>query len=130
MLAGRLTRDPEMQYASNGEPWVRFSIAINKYSGAKDGDKPKEYTTFIPCVAWNRGKYELARIIAENFKKGNEIYVEGEIVVREWEKDGEKKKTTEVKVSAFEFVGPRATAAASASAPAGASEGDADLLDV
>jgi single-strand DNA-binding protein len=130
LLAGRLTRDPEMQFASNGEPWVRFSIAINEYSGAKEGEgKPKENTTFLNCVAWNRGKYELARIIAENFHKGSEIYVEGKIVVREWEgTDGQKRKTTEVRVSEFQFVGSKSAGgggAAAAEPPA-----DTDLLDV
>ena len=124
MLAGRLTRDPEMQFASNGEPWVRFSIAINKYRG---GEEKKEITTFINCVAWNRGKYELAKIIAEQFKKGQEIYVEGEIVVRDYEQEGQKRRITEVRVNAFEFVGPRMQGGAAAASP---SEGDTDLLDV
>ena len=129
MLAGRLTRDPELQYTQSGEPWVRFSIAINKFGGApKEGEQRKETTTFVNCVAWNRGKYELARIIAENFHKGSEIYVEGELSVREWEgTDGQKRKATEVRVSAFEFVGPRTQAG---SAPAAAAAGDeTDLLD-
>jgi single-strand DNA-binding protein len=126
MLAGRLTRDPELAYTSSGEPWVRFSIAINEYSG---GENKKETTTFMNCVAWNRGKYELARILAENFHKGSEIYVEGKLSVREWEgTDGQKRKTTEVKVDKFEFVGARtAGAAAAGEAPAG--DDTVDLLD-
>ena len=126
MGAGRLTREPEMQYASNGEPWVRFSIAINEYSG---GENKKETTTFLNCVAWNRGKYELARIIAENFHKGSEIYIEGKLVVREWTgDDGAKRKTTEIRVQEFQFVGARQ--AGGASTPAAAAEGETDLLDV
>lgn len=126
LLGGRLTRDPESQFASNGEMWVRFSIAINDYSGGGEGKERKETTTFINCVAWNRGKYELARIISENFKKGMEIYVEGKMVVREWEgQDGAKRKTTEVRVQEFQFVGPKSGAGA---APV-AAEADADLLE-
>ena len=132
LLAGRLTRDPESAFTSAGDMWVRFSIAINEYGGkAKEGEAAKEMTTFLNCVAFNRGKYELAKIIAENFKKGSEIFVEGKIVVREWEgQDGAKRKTTEIRVEQFQFVGARGAGGGGASTAPAATDGGEDLLDV
>jgi single-strand DNA-binding protein len=128
LMAGRMTREPELQYTTGGEPWVRFSIAINEYSGGGEGKERKETTTFVNCVAWNRGKYELAQIIAQNFHKGSEIYIEGKWVAREWDgPDGQKRKATEVRVSEFQFVGPKMASSGGAT-PAPESDDAADLL--
>jgi len=100
LLAGNLTRDPELRYTSGGKAVVNFSIAVNESYKTKDGEK-KQKTAFIRCVAWEAK----AENIAKYFTKGKAIYVEGRIDSSQYEdKDGKKREKTEVVVSDFQFV--------------------------
>lgn len=102
MIGGRLTRDPELRYTGGGTAVCNFSVAVNRR--VKINDEWKEETTFFDCVAFaKRGE-----AISEYFRRGSEIFVEGEMQRREWEsKDGQKKNKWEVLVQRFEFIGGR-----------------------
>ena len=91
ILMGRLTRDIELNYSKNGKAFTRFSIAINRIG---------EGTDFINCVAWEK----TAETIAEYFKKGQRILVQGSIRTGSYEKNGQTIYTTDVLVSRFEFI--------------------------
>ncbi len=91
ILMGRLTRDPELNRSSGGKAFTRFSIAINRIG---------EGTDFINCVAWEK----TAETIAEYFKKGQRILVQGSIRTGSYEKNGQTIYTTDILVSRFEFV--------------------------
>ena len=91
ILMGRLTRDAELNYSKNGKAFTRFSIAINRIG---------EGTDFINCVAWEK----TAETIAEYFKKGQRILVQGSIRTGSYEKNGQTIYTTDVLVSRFEFI--------------------------
>lgn len=90
-LLGRLTKDPELQYTGQGKPFIRFNIAVNRMS---------EGTDFINCVAWEK----TAETIAEYFKKGQRILVQGSIRTGSYERNGQTVYTTDVLVSRFEFI--------------------------
>ena len=93
-LTGRLTRDPESRKA--GEATVAsFTIATNE---GKYHDR--DLTQFIPCEAWGKD----AETILDRFHKGDGIIVtDGRIVVDSWEKDGERRYKTTVRVNRWEF---------------------------
>ena len=90
ILLGRLTRDPEVRYASGNEPLciAKYTLAVNrqfKREGEPDAD-------FIMCVAFGkRGEFA-----EKYFKKGQQVCVVGRLQIRSYEKDGQKHWITEV----------------------------------
>ena len=95
ILAGRLTRDPEIRYTDSKKAVVSFSVAVDD---GKDRDGNRK-TQFINCVAWEK----TAEFIDEYFKKGDGINLTGKITTRTYEKDGRKNYVTEVVASIVEF---------------------------
>ena len=91
ILMGRLTRDIELNYSKNGKAFIRFAIAVNRIGEGPD---------FINCVAWEK----TAETIAEYFKKGQRILVQGSIRTGSYEKNGQTIYTTDILVSRFEFI--------------------------
>lgn len=92
ILIGRITKDPELKYTNNGKGNTRFTLAVQRN---------KEETDFINCVAWEK----TAENIAEYFKKGSQIAVQGAIRTGSYEKDGRTVYTTDVWVYKFDFIG-------------------------
>lgn len=84
--SGRLTRDPELRYTQSNVPVASFTMAIDR-PGVKDK------TDFIDCIAWEKK----AIFVNEWFKKGMRIEVSGVLTTRTYEKDGQKRKVTEIK---------------------------------
>lgn len=100
LLRGNLTRDPELRNidGSGGKKVsvVNFTVAVSREYTKSSGEKDK-VTTFINCEAWDSG----AEIIAESFKKGDLVMVEGSLRNDSWEKDGVKHSTLRVRVNNF-----------------------------
>lgn len=91
ILIGRMTRDPELKYSSGGKAYANFTLAVQK---------TKDDAEFIDCIAWEK----TAETIAEYFRKGRKILVQGRLNVSSYEQNGEKRKSTKVVVNSFEFV--------------------------
>ena len=91
ILMGRMTRDPELKYTSGGKAYANFTLAVQK---------TKDDAEFIDCVAWEK----TAETIAEYFRKGRKILLQGRLNVSSYEQNGEKRKSTKVVVNSFEFV--------------------------
>ena len=89
ILMGRLTRDPELRRTNSGTPVASFSLAVDRDFKAQNGEKE---TDFIDVVVW-RGT---AEFVSKYFTKGRMAVVEGRLQIREWEKDGSKRRTAEV----------------------------------
>ena len=98
-LTGRLTSDPELKTTQNAVPVVSFCLAVDrKYQPS--GEEKK--VDFVDCVAWRN----TAEFICKYFSKGSPIGVEGEIQTRNFEdKNGNKRKATEIVVSNVSFCG-------------------------
>ena len=94
ILIGNLTRDPEMRETPNGQTVTTFGIATNREWITKEGTK-KNSAEFHECVAWAH----LAEICANYIRKGNLVYVEGQLKTRSWDSpEGIKKFKTEIVV--------------------------------
>ena len=91
ILMGRMTRDPELRYTSSGKAYANFTLAVQK---------TKDEAEFIDCIVWEK----TAETIAEYFRKGNRILIQGRLNVSSYEQNGEKRKSTKVQVFSFEFV--------------------------
>ncbi len=109
ILIGRLGSDPEVRYTPDGTAVANFSIATSdEWKDKETGDR-KERTEWHRIVAWRR----LGEICGEYLSKGRQVYIEGKIQTRSWEKDGITRYTTEIVASDVQFLGSRSSADAS-----------------
>lgn len=103
ILAGNLTRDPELRALASGTQVCEFGIAINENYKDKNGQKVDK-TCFLDCVAWGR----TAELVAEHFTKGRPIFIEGSLQLDQWQtKEGEKRSKVRVRVERMQFVDRR-----------------------
>jgi len=102
IIAGNVTRDPEMRATPSGAQACNFTIAVNRVYRGSDGGQ-QEQTSFIDCVAWGKS----GETIAQYVKKGSALIVSGRIEQRSWEDktSGQRRSRTEIVVDDFSFVG-------------------------
>jgi single-strand DNA-binding protein len=100
MLIGHLGKDPELKYTPGGAAVATVSLATNESYKDKEGNQ-QEKTEWHRLVFWNKQ----AEIAAEYLKKGAQIFVEGKMQTRSWEKDGQKHYMTEVVVFNLQMLG-------------------------
>lgn len=92
ILIGTLGRDPEIKYMPNGNAVASLSLATSERWKDKASGEQKEETTWHRIVAYGK----LAEIMGQYLKKGANVYIEGRIKQRSYEKDGEKRYVTEI----------------------------------
>ena len=103
IIAGNLTRDPELRSTPNGASVCSFSVAVNRTFRDSNGEQ-KEDVSFIDCSAWGK----LGEMINQYAKKGTGVLVSGRLSQHSWEdKDGKKRSRTEIVVEDFNFTGAR-----------------------
>ena len=93
MIIGNLGRDPEMRYTPNGRPVTEFSVAVNQSTKNQQTGEWVEATDWFRVTVWG----DRAERTAEQFRKGNRVFVEGRFRTREYEaKDGQKRISLEI----------------------------------
>lgn len=100
ILIGNLGKDPEIKTFDNGNSIANFSLATNETYKDKNGEKQTR-------TDWHNiyvGIPGLVSLCQQYFKKGDPMYVEGKLRTREYEKDGQKRYTTEVQVETIKFL--------------------------
>ena len=101
LLIGNLTKDPELRYTPSGTPVANLRLAVNSSFKDQTGAR-KEETCFVTIVVWSRQ----AEICNQYLKKGRAIFVEGRLLYRSWEAEGQKRSTMEVRADRIQFLGP------------------------
>lgn len=109
MLIGHLGKDPELKYTPGGAAVATFSLATNESYKDKEGNQ-QDRTEWHRLVVWNKQ----AEIAAEYLKKGQQIFAEGKLQTRTWEKDGQKHYMTEIVVLNFQMLGRKGEGGGSA----------------
>jgi single-strand DNA-binding protein len=100
LLAGRLTRDPELRYTPNGSAVCNFSLAVNRKHKDQSG-RWQDDTTFINVVAWQA----IAENINKHLHKGSPVLVEGRLESRSWETEtGQKRSVIEIRADSVRFL--------------------------
>jgi len=98
VLAGNLTRDPELRFTNNGIPVCGFGIAVNRVRSKS------EEVDFFDITAWR----ELGETIANYKKKGDPILIEGRLQFSTWQaQDGTKRNKVDVVADNIQFLGGR-----------------------
>jgi len=104
ILAGNLTRDPEMRYTPKGTAIARFGLAINRTWKNETGETQNE-VTFVDVDAFGRQ----AEVICQYMKKGRPFLMEGRLKLDQWEDKNTHQKQSKLRVvlESFSFLDSR-----------------------
>ena len=95
LLIGNITKDPQLSYTPSQTPVVKFGLAVNKKY------KDKEKVCFVDCTAFGK----TAENINKYCKKGNPIFVEGELEFETWTtQEGTNRSKHSIFVTNFQFL--------------------------
>lgn len=92
---GNLTRDSQLRTLSSGETVLNFSIARN--------DRRTQEATYIECAVWGK----LGQSIAQYLLRGKQVYVDGELGMRQWEGQNGPQTSLTCRVREIEILGGR-----------------------
>ena len=102
VLVGRLTKDADLRYTSNGTAVATFSLAVNRQFTNQKGERDAD---FINCVIWRKS----AESFANFTRKGALVGVEGRIQTRSYDnQQGQRVYVTEVVVETFSLLESKA----------------------
>ena len=100
ILVGNLGKDAEVRVTPGGQSVASFSLATTENWTSREGEK-KEQTEWHRIVLWGKAADSLQPYLV----KGKQIYLEGRLQTRQWDKDGQKHHTTEVKADKVVLLG-------------------------
>lgn len=114
LLAGRLTRDPDLKYVGSGKAVCKLGLAVTRTYKTREGER-REDTTFVDVTVWDK----LAEYIGQNYKKGRPVMVEGNLRSDSWEdkQTGQKRTKLEVIASSVQALDWEDRGGAGGSAP-------------
>jgi single-strand DNA-binding protein len=96
-LTGRLTKDIELRYTSNGKAVASGTIAVQRKFKNAEGQYDADFINF---VAWGKG----GELLAQYVQKGDKFGISGQIQTRNYENnEGRRVFVTEVNVQDFDF---------------------------
>ncbi|PZQ18937.1 MAG: single-stranded DNA-binding protein [Ancylobacter novellus] len=98
-LIGNLGADPEIRRMTDGSPVASFRIATTDAWKDKKTDEKRERTEWHSVVCFGDG---LCGVIEKHVRKGQKIFVEGQLSTRKWTgNDGVDRYSTEVVLRPF-----------------------------
>lgn len=102
IIAGNVTRDPEMRTTPSGSQVCSFTIAVNRSFRGSDGNQ-QESVSYLDCVAWGKS----GETINQYIHKGSALLVSGRLEQRSWDdkNTGQKRSRVEIVVDDFSFIG-------------------------
>lgn len=93
MIIGNLGADPELRYTPSGKAVTNLRVAVNSNRRGPDGEWVEE-TLWLRVEVWDQA----AERLAEQLRKGNRVFAEGELRAREYEgNDGQKRTSLELR---------------------------------
>ena len=104
ILVGNAGRDPEVRYLEKNVAVANFTLATtDRAYTTQSGIQVPERTEWHNIVAW-RG---LAEVVEKYVKKGSQLYIEGRLRTRDYDKDGVKHYATEINADTMQLLGKR-----------------------
>ena len=111
-IMGRLTRDPELRRTQSGAAVASFTLAVDR--DYKDKSSGERATDWVDCTAWR----QTGEFVSKYFTKGRMAVVEGRLQITDWtDKDGNKRRKTEVVVDSIYFGDSKPAGQSAAPAP-------------
>ena len=99
ILAGNLTKDPDVRYLPSGTPVTAFRVAVNRRFKGKSGDVDE--TCFIDVKVYGKQ----AESCGEYLSKGRNVLVEGYLRLEEWDSEGGRRSKYVVVADRVQFLG-------------------------
>ena len=96
VIIGRLTRDPELKFTPNGAAICSVAMATNK--SYKVNDIQKDEVSYFDVTIF--GKF--GEMVAQYYKKGQRVAVDGKLQQQRWETDGQKKSKIVIIADSFQ----------------------------
>ena len=119
IVLGRLGKDPEVRNFQNGGKVVNLRLATSERFKDREGNQ-QERTEWHAVAIFNE---KLGEIAEKYLKKGNEVYIEGQLETRKWQDaQGQEKYTTEIVLR--QFRGELSLIGGRGGASSGADEGE------
>lgn len=115
ILVGNVGADPEVRYLPSGAPVANVRLATSASWKDKQSGEREERTEWHRVVFFNR----LAEIVGEYVRKGSQIYLEGSLRTRTYEKDGQTHYSTEIVANEMQMLGSRGPGSEGGGAPVG-----------
>ena len=103
ILVGNLGKDPETRYMPSGEAVTNVTIATTDSWKDKQSGEKKEATEWHRVVFFRR----LAEIAGQYLKKGSQVYIEGSLKTRKYQKDGVDHYATEIVADSMQMLDSR-----------------------
>ena len=100
-LIGNLGRDPETVATNSGTVIVKFPLATSKKWKTQNGQNHEKTTWHNIDVFGNAAKF-----CQSYLKKGQSVFIEGEIETNSWEKDGVKQYRTSIRAFSVQSLTP------------------------
>ena len=100
-LIGNLTKDPEVKYLPNGDAVTNCTVACSESWKDKTTGEKKEQVEFVRVIFFRK----LAEIAGKYLTKGKQVYIEGAMKTRKWEKEGVTHYMTEVVANDMKMLG-------------------------
>ncbi len=110
-LVGRITQDTKLQFTGRDNPYIFFSVAVNR--NVKKGDSYEEETSYIDCQLYGRSAEALEKYLT----KGKLVSLEGSLRQNRWEKDGKNVSKLVVIVRDLQLLGSKGAGEVSSEAP-------------
>ena len=99
ILVGNVGKDPEIRRTQDGRPIINLSIATGESWRDKNTGEKKEKTEWHRVVVFNEN---FCKVIEQYVKKGQKLYIEGQLQTRKWtDQAGVEKYSTEVVLQQF-----------------------------
>ncbi len=99
ILVGNLGKDPEVRAMQNGDKVVQLNLATSDRWKDKNSGEQRDRTEWHRVVIFNQ---HYGKIAEQYLKKGNTVYIEGQLQTRKWvDQNGQDKYTTEIVLQAF-----------------------------
>lgn len=103
IIVGNLGADPETRYMPSGDAVTNIRVATTDRYKDKQSGEMRENTEWHRIAFFGR----LAEVAGEYLRKGAQVYVEGRLKTRSWEKDGQTHYSTEIVAENMQMLGGR-----------------------
>lgn len=101
ILVGRLGADPEVKHLQNDRAVCNLSVATREQWKDKQTGQKQEKTEWHRVTVWGDQAENCGKFLA----KGREVYIEGKLQTRSYEKDGQKRYATDIVADRVVFLG-------------------------
>lgn len=92
VIAGNLTRDPELKATRGGNPVLTFGVAVNDSRRNSQTGEYEDYPNFIDIAIFGN----MAEAMGKILHKGMKVTIDGKLRYTSWEKDGQRRSNVSV----------------------------------